>query len=69
MAVIHILFGATAPRLAAQVKLRAKEARHLQALADSIVRLAIHGILSESQTHAARRKVMKLILKAATDAR
>jgi hypothetical protein len=65
---ISVAFGATCKPLCQQVGIKNNEIDRLQILADSITRLRIAGILSESQCHSARQKLMKQISKAVSKA-
>jgi hypothetical protein len=65
---ISIAFGAPCKPLCQQVGIKNNDIDRLQILADSITRLRIAGILSESQCHSARQKLMKQISKAVSKA-
>ncbi len=66
---LGITFGALSPRikeqLPAAVKIKLMDLIHIQKDADAIARLSIRGILSDSETRNARRRVMKEIMRAA----
>jgi 3-methyladenine DNA glycosylase/8-oxoguanine DNA glycosylase len=59
---IGITFGAMAPKLHEQLGLPRRRLRYLQECADGIVSLAVGGMLSDAETHRARRRLMKRIL-------
>jgi hypothetical protein len=61
---ISIAFGATCNPLCQQLGIKNNDIDRLQILADSITRLRIAGILSDSQCNSARNKLMKQIAKA-----
>jgi hypothetical protein len=65
---ISVAFGATCKPLCQQVGIKNNDIDRLQILADSITRLRIAGILSDSQCHAARLKLTKQIGKAVSKA-
>jgi hypothetical protein len=65
---IRIAFGATCKPLCQQVGVKNDDIDRLQLLADAITRLHIAGILSESQCHSARHKLLKQIGKAVSKA-
>jgi hypothetical protein len=65
---ISIAFGATCKPLCQQVGIKNDDIDRLQILADSITRLRIAGILSDSQCNSARNKLMKQIAKAVSKA-
>jgi hypothetical protein len=65
---ISVAFGATCKPLCQQVSIKNNDIDRLQILADSITRLRIAGILSDSQCHSARQKLMKQISKAVSKA-
>lgn len=56
-----IVFGALAPQLYVQLSLPRRRLRYLQECADGITTLAIGGLLSDGETHRARRRLMKRI--------
>lgn len=67
---IGISFGANASPIADQVRkqgrnLEVGQARRFQGVADAITLLAVHGILANKATHAARRKLHLRIKRAA----
>ena len=68
MADMGIAFGATCKPLCQQVGIKNNDIDRLQILADSITRLRIAGILSDSQCHSARLKLTKQIGKAVSKA-
>ena len=55
-------FGALAPPLHAQLGLPRRRLRYLQECADGIVHLSVGQLLSEAETHRARRRLVKRIL-------
>lgn len=59
---IGVTFGALAPRLHEQLGLPRRKLRYLQECADGICSLAVGGLLSDAETHRARRRLMKRIL-------
>ena len=60
---IQIGFGALVPRLSEQLGLPRRKLRYLQESADSIVTLSVGGFITEAQTRAARKRLMRRILK------
>lgn len=54
-------FGALVPQLYEQLHLPRRSLRYLQACADGITTLALANILSEAETHRARRRLVKRI--------
>ena len=63
---IAIRFGAMANRLEAQLRAQGFEARkidiaHWQDDADAVARLAIRGLLTETETAKARKRLLKAI--------
>lgn len=66
---LQIHFGALVPSIAEQLakaKLKAspKDVLHWQKDADAIVRLNVRGLLTDSATRAARKKLVKKMAKA-----
>jgi hypothetical protein len=68
MSQIRVAFGATCKPLCQQVGVRNDDIDRLQLLADAITRLKIAAILSDSQCHSARHKLLKQIGKAVSKA-
>lgn len=58
---ISIQLGALARPLAEQLDLPAEAVLHYQADSDAITRLAIRGLLTERETHSARKRLVKAI--------
>jgi len=52
-----VAFGALVPSLSNQLRLPARLVRHAQRDADAITRLAVRGLLTEREAHAARRRL------------
>lgn len=68
---VQITFGAMVPLLETQLghqglKMLSGPLHHVQRDADALARLAARGVLSERETHNARRRLLKVILKHAT---
>lgn len=66
---VDISFGALCPPLADQLPagtIPAETLDHLQRDADAITRLAVRGLLTDAQIHAARSKLVKKIASAAS---
>ena len=68
--VLGIRFGAVAAPITEQLaqqdlKLEAIEGVRVQANADAITRLHLHGMLTDHEAHRARRRLMKYVLRAA----
>ncbi len=64
---ITLDFGAMAESLKKQLArfyVQEKELSHYQRDADAISRLMMRGLISESQAHAARKRLMKKVLSA-----
>lgn len=59
---IAITFGALADPLYKQLGLPRRRLRYLQDCADGLVALSVGGLLSESETRRARRRLMKRVL-------
>lgn len=59
---IEVRFGALVPKLHQQLGLPQRRLRYLQDCADGLVALSVGGLLSEAETHRARRRLMKRIL-------
>lgn len=59
---IQIEFGALAPPLYKQLGLPRRRLTYLQDCADGLVALSVGHLLSDSETHRARRRLMKRIL-------
>lgn len=71
---LELTFGAMAPDIAQQLAYQGLTAKpraidHWQKDADAITRLAVRGILSDAAKSAARRKLLKTILRVATSTR
>jgi len=63
----QISFGAISPRLVDQLqgrKIPDSEIVKIQRVADAVTLLRIQGIITESATHSARKKITKRIAKA-----
>lgn len=60
---IGVRFGALAPSLAKQLGLPRRRLRYLQDCADGIVNLSVGGLLSDAETHRARRRLLKRIVR------
>lgn len=61
---IDLYFGAFGPALSQQLESKGVAKRELHALdksAKAVVQLAVHGFLSESEIHRARRRIVKHI--------
>lgn len=54
-------FGALAPKIHEQIGWPEDQAKHLQADADAITRLAVRGYLNEKEIAKARRALVRLI--------
>jgi len=66
----QIIFGAISPRLVDQLKGRKipdSEIVKIQKLADAVTLLRVQGIITDSATHGARKKIMRRITKAIND--
>ena len=68
---VQIQFGAMVPLLETQLghqglKMLSGPLHHVQKDADAIARLSARSVLSERETHNARRRLLKVILKHAT---
>ena len=64
-----IIFGGMAPPLYQQLGVKAKDLEFEQRMADGIALCAIHGILTERETHAARKRLAKKISQKVTKIR
>jgi hypothetical protein len=66
---LSLHFGAMAPKLAEQIPddvcVDAGDLLHWQKDADAITRLAIRGVITDSQARAGRQKLVQRIAKAA----
>jgi len=63
---IGVAFSALAPPLDKQIMRHIPGLDHFQLDADAVTRLSIRGILSDSETKNARKRIVKAMLKAAT---
>jgi len=66
----EMVFGALAPSILNQLidqglSIEKREGARLQKIADAITLLCIHGILSDSEKHRARMRLMKQISRLA----
>jgi len=58
---MQVVFGALADPLYKQLRLPRRRLRYLQDCADSIVTLAIGGLLADAEVHRARKRLMARI--------
>jgi hypothetical protein len=66
---IEVRFGAMAPPLKEQVpELPEKDAARLEQAAFSVTYLSVHGFLTDTEKAKARKRIMKAIVDAATEA-
>jgi len=68
---MKVKFGALSPKLYEQIaadvpQFTKLDFKHFQADADAVTRLCIRGLLSDSETTNARKKIMKAIVKKAS---
>lgn len=60
---INITFGALAEPLHSQLSLPRRRLRYLQECADGVTALSVGRLLSESEVHRARQRIMKRIMQ------
>lgn len=60
---IQVRFGALAAPLHQQLCLPARQAKSIQKSADAITLLAVKGLLSDTETHRARQRLMRMIVQ------
>lgn len=66
---LAISFGALVPKLHLQITVPQRRLQYLQDAADGITLLSIGGLLSESETYRARRRLLKRIMTTFPEAR
>lgn len=60
---IGVRFGALAPPIYEQLDTDEELMAHYQMDADAVVRLAVRGMLSEAETHRARKRILKRVIR------
>ena len=60
---MEIRFGAMSPQLHEQIDASPDEVELEQKLADAIVLCNIHGVVTDSETHKARKRIVKMLEK------